>query len=702
MSNNRCLIGPHASISKGILNAIKYAEYIDGNTLQIFLGSNQTTSLKMKTKITEEQIKEVREHLQKTKTVLVIHTVYLLNFCTHPPTHSGFKYARDNLVYDIRLTQKLGGIGCVLHIGYQKDLEEKEAYKNMVDNVKFAIDETKDCPDVKIILETPAGQGSQIGINVADFARIWNAFPKSYYKRLGTCVDTAHIFSAGHDISTIEGMKAYFKEYDKLIGLKNLSLFHINDSKVPCNSRKDKHEGLGDGYIFDKEKGGDLLALKEIWKISTKHNIPMVLETHGGGYFKAPKDMGKYAQEIELFRSWDKNKSIHKNFKLVEKIIEAPKNAKHKTTTRKTTTRKTPKKGSNKKRSKKEETLSNLNFKKYKINTKIVDIFKELSYYYNIEKNSIRKSAYDKAVYQLRRFPNKIEKGLDLKDVPGIGKKMIEKIDEIIETNQLETLNKLKKLYDVAKDSIEHKENLQNVLGFGDSKIKQLEDKFSITTVSELYNYIKKHNNINDLGLTNQQKVGIKYHKELSKKVARDEAEKITESVKKVISSSSKPLIKKASLSIELAGSFASSLTKESKDIDILIRSSKFKEKEEIESTTLMRDIVIELMDAGLITDNITLGSNKFLGVIQLNSKTKHRHLDMRLVNSESYIYAKLYYTSGAIFNKMMRSQAKKQKLKLNEWGLYDSNNRLVPGIKTEKDIFEKIKMSYVVLEDRR
>ena len=78
------IIGPHASIGKGILNAIKYAESIQGNTLQIFLGSNQSTSLKMKTKITEEEIEEVRQYLKDNKIILVIHTVYLLNFCNHP------------------------------------------------------------------------------------------------------------------------------------------------------------------------------------------------------------------------------------------------------------------------------------------------------------------------------------------------------------------------------------------------------------------------------------------------------------------------------------------------------------------------------------------------------------------------------------------------------------------------------------------
>ena len=221
----KSLIGPHASISKGILNAIKYAEDIGGNSLQIFLGSNQSTSLKMKTKVSDEEIEAINKHLKTTKTVLVIHTVYLLNFCNHPPSNSSIKYALDNLIFDIKLTARLGGIGCVLHIGYKKDLDEDEAYFNMVENVKYTIDKTKDCPSVKIILETPAGKGSQIGTSLEEFTRIWKAFPKSYHSRLGICVDTAHIFSSGRDISSVEGTKKYFADFDKLIGLKYLTLF---------------------------------------------------------------------------------------------------------------------------------------------------------------------------------------------------------------------------------------------------------------------------------------------------------------------------------------------------------------------------------------------------------------------------------------------------------------------------------------------
>lgn len=695
MNNKRCLIGPHASIGKGVLNAIKYAEYIDGNTIQIFLGGTKSASLKMKTKLSSDQITDIKNHITTTKTILVIHTIYLLNFCNHPPSSPAIKYALDNLIYDIRLTHKLGGCGCVLHLGYKKDMNETEAYANMVANVKYAIDQTKDCTSVKIILETPAGKGSQIGTTLSEFKKVWDAFPKSYHSRLGICVDTAHIFSSGSQISTVEGTTQYFKEFDTLIGLRYLNLFHINDSKAILNSRKDLHQGLGEGYIYGKDKGGDIMALKVVYDISKKHNIPMVLETHKGGYFNSETEGGKYQQEIALFRGWDNNKPIHNNFKLIHKPTPNP--SKPTSTKIKKSTRKT---------SKKINQPSNQNYKKYTINKRIVELFQELSYYYNLENNSIRKNAYEKGVYQLKRYTKIITSGKQVLHLPNIGKAMVAKIDEIIETNELKTLDDLKKQNKTSSPSFKKDmDNIAHILGFGDKKAKEIKRKFNLDTIKELNHYLKNVANAsNKLKLTTQQKIGIKYHKELSSKIPRDEASDIYLKIHEILANSKNKDIKKCK--VELAGSFASKYTTESKDIDILItapNNKEYKTKSHIEKSDLLQHIIEILTQHKVITNTISLGKTKFLGITQLTPKYNNRHLDIRLVNTSSYIYAQLYYTSGAVFNKMMRAKAKKNNMKLNEWGLYDSvTGDPIHTIKTERDIFKKIKMDYIPLDDRR
>ena len=549
------IIGPHASISKGILNAIKYAESIQGNTLQIFLGSNQSTSLKMKTKITEEEIEEVRKYLKDNKIILVIHTVYLLNFCNHPPSSSQIKYALDNLIFDIELTARLGGIGCVLHLGYRKELDETIAYKNMVNNVKYAIDETnkkKINRNVKIILETPAGKGSQIGTTLEEFARLWNMFPKSYIdKRLGVCVDTAHIFSSGRDISNVAGVKEYFRDFERLIGKKHLTLFHINDSKATCNSRKDLHEGIGDGYIFGKGNGS-LLALKEIWKYAHKNRIPMVLETHSGGGPNMPKDNGLYQQEVELFRAWEKGLKPEKTFKL-----------NHKKTLKKTINKSTKK--STKKSNKKSKTKqSPQNYKKYTNNKRIVKIFTELSDIYDLSSNNIRRNAYQKAIYYIKRHPQEIKNGEDLNHINGIGKKMIQKMNEIISTKNLKLLEELKTNLNLnpnrnnnqvkrskQKQNQKQKLELEDVLGIGRKKAEELRDKHNITRVSQLKKKLSqnvKDSSKNTIKLTKQQEIGLQLHNQLKKKVSKGEAIKITNKIKKLISKNLKNLLKDSSL----------------------------------------------------------------------------------------------------------------------------------------------------------
>ena len=442
------------------------------------------------------------------------------------------------------------------------------------------------------------------------------------------------------------------------------------------------------------------MALKVVYDISKKHNIPMVLETHKGGYFNSETEGGKYQQEIALFRGWDNNKPIHNNFKLIHKPTPNPSKPLRKTSTKiKKSTRKT----SNKINLSSNES-SNQNYKKYTINKRIVELFQELSYYYNLENNSIRKNAYEKGVYQLKRYTKIITSGKQVLHLPNIGKAMVAKIDEIIETNELKTLDDLKKQNKTSSPSVD-KDNIAHILGFGDKKAKEIKRKFNIDTIKELNHYLKNVANAsNKLKLTTQQKIGIKYHKELSSKIPRDEASDIYLKIHEILANSKNKDIKKCK--VELAGSFASKYTTESKDIDILIttpNNKEYKTKSHIEKSDLLQHIIEILTQHKVITNTISLGKTKFLGITQLTPKYNNRHLDIRLVNTSSYIYAQLYYTSGAVFNKMMRAKAKKNNMKLNEWGLYDSvTGDPIHTIKTERDIFKKIKMDYIPLDDRR
>lgn len=645
----KSLIGSHASISKGILEGIKYVENIGGNTLQIFLGSSTNPSLKYKKKLTNVQMEEIKKYIKKKHIKLFIHTIYSLNFCKYPPSDKRIKYAINNLVHDLTITEKIGGVGCVLHIGYQTDLEENEAYSNMVENVRYTIDITSNL-STKIILETPAGKGTQIGTTLEEFTRIWDMFPKKYHSRLGICVDTAHIFSSGRNIKTIKGIKDYIKDFDSLIGIKHLTLFHINDSKAMLNSRKDAHEGIGEGYIYDSEKGGNLKALKELWKIASKYTIPMVLETHGSGYYDSPKDNGKYKQEIALFRDWDNGLDTEKDFKLIEEV-----------------------------KMDKEEV------KEY--NTNIINTLKEVAKGYGITKDKIRKNVYDKAVYNLKRYPYEIKRGEDVRHLEGIGDKLVMKIDEILETGTLKLLDTFPKI---------EVNELETVLGIGKEFAKKLKSDYNIKDIKTLKKYVKQ----NKVDLNHTQKIGLEFHDELKLKVTQQEAQKVTKKVNKILEESG--IISKYKLKVELAGSLSEGTGRTvSKDIDILMTSSKFRTKETLEKSGMCQEISGILYDKKLLTHVVSLGNTKILALCKLNSSKPHRHLDVRCVIKKSYVFARSYFTSGRDFNRMLRGKAKSMGYKLNEWGLYDLKGDPIK-VSSEKQLFKILEMEYIPPNKRR
>ena len=108
-----------------------------------------------------------------------------------------------------------------------------------------------------------------------DMAKVYKSLPKKVQKKIEFVLDTCHAFTSGYDISTQAGMKDFFTSFNKLIGKKKIACFHLNDSKEPLFSRKDRHENLFLGYIGKSKSNG----LKYMISYSIKHNIPLILET---------------------------------------------------------------------------------------------------------------------------------------------------------------------------------------------------------------------------------------------------------------------------------------------------------------------------------------------------------------------------------------------------------------------------------------
>lgn len=262
-SKSSLLIGCHASITPTVLDGIKYAESIGGNAVQIFLGSNRSASMKMKTKFTPEEMNEIKSYVIKHNISLIIHSIYLLNFCKYPPSSGRIKYAHDNLQHDLKYGSMIGAKCVVLHLGFKNDLTMEEALKNLISNVNHIV---RHMPkDIILSLETSAGSGSQFGYSLESLELLWKGIRhnnrSSKYgsvRRVGFCIDTAHIFVSGYDISKVEGnnsIKSYLDKFNKLIGWTNIINFHINDSRYPLGARKDEHRGIGSGLIYNTDEG---------------------------------------------------------------------------------------------------------------------------------------------------------------------------------------------------------------------------------------------------------------------------------------------------------------------------------------------------------------------------------------------------------------------------------------------------------------
>jgi deoxyribonuclease IV len=285
-------IGAHMSISKGILNAAKSTvEKYNASAFQCFLKSPRGGKEK---EFSNEECQEIADYIKKQDLFAIVHCSYLLNFAKNLDDPKNV-YQLTSLVNDAQNASKMGMHGVVYHIGKTLDLEHEEAENFVVENLKKACrltegENTHPRQAPRILLETTAGQGTEIGYTLDSLAKLYSKLT-SHHNRLGICVDTAHIWAGGHDISTKKAVKAYFSAFSSQIGIKNLDCIHLNDSRKALGSRVDRHMDVGQGEI-------GLEGLKAVVEFANNHNIPCILET--------PQKEQTWEEEVAMVKSWIK------------------------------------------------------------------------------------------------------------------------------------------------------------------------------------------------------------------------------------------------------------------------------------------------------------------------------------------------------------------------------------------------------------
>jgi len=234
--------GAHMSTGGGVWKALQRGAGIGCEVVQLFVKNNMQWLGKP---YSQEDLAMYAKELAAQKLAAVFgHTGYLINLGA-PPCAKRDR-SLQSLIQEINLATELGLPFLVMHPGAHLGSGEAAALARIVSGLDEVFKATKSST-VRIALENTAGQGSCLGHSISHLASIYEQVKQP--KRLGVCLDTAHLFAAGYDIRTPKGWNAAIAEADSLIGLDRILAFHLNDSKTDLGSRVDRHAGIGQGKI---------------------------------------------------------------------------------------------------------------------------------------------------------------------------------------------------------------------------------------------------------------------------------------------------------------------------------------------------------------------------------------------------------------------------------------------------------------------
>jgi len=261
-------LGAHISISGGIYRAPERARKLGCDTMQVFTKNQRMWKSKP---LSENEISLFNENriTEKIKKISV-HASYLINLGS--PDKEKLRKSREGFRLELQRVKALSIPFLIFHPGSHMGTGENRCIRKIARSLDWVIE--KEPPrDVIILLETTAGQGTNVGYQFKHLRDIISY--TKYPGKLGVCYDTCHTFAAGYDIRTRNVYEQTFKLFDKIIGLEKLLVFHLNDSKKGLGERVDRHENIGKGLI-----GKEAFRLLVNDKRFTDH--PMILETPEG------------------------------------------------------------------------------------------------------------------------------------------------------------------------------------------------------------------------------------------------------------------------------------------------------------------------------------------------------------------------------------------------------------------------------------
>lgn len=314
--NPNIMLGSHIIKKPTFVNTftdiIKYTPF---RSMQVYVSNSRAFS---KPKFDIEDILRSRKILENYSKYLTIHGSLLYNMAgSTNPSDPELKYKRERvcngLVGELDIGVGLNS-GVVVHIGSCKnksigidlisktieDVLTRDTFEIDILSKRLGIPSDELKKNRRIILENAAGEGSKIGSKLDDIVLIYDTLKSDLRSQVKVCIDTAHIFGAGeYDLGISSELDRFIIDFDSKIGLDNLELFHLNDSKVEFGSKKDRHQCLTIGHMFDKNNKKRIKGLKTLIQFAEDRMIPLVSESPSGIFdFDVVKSIAPLAEDF--------------------------------------------------------------------------------------------------------------------------------------------------------------------------------------------------------------------------------------------------------------------------------------------------------------------------------------------------------------------------------------------------------------------
>lgn len=257
--------GTHASASGGVDKALQRAVDVGATSAQIFTKNER----QWRAKPLDPDVVE-RFHAERERTGIrriVSHASYLINLAS--PKDDLIEKSMGGFTDELERAHTLGLQGVVLHPGAHTGSGVEAGIDAIADSLNRLHDQLPHITS-KTLLETTAGQGTTLGRTFEEIGSIIDRIEAK--DRIGVCLDTCHILAAGYDIRTAEGYARVMDDFDRILGIEKLYVIHLNDSKMPLGSNRDRHEHIGDGEV-------GLDGFRALVNDARLSGVPGILET---------------------------------------------------------------------------------------------------------------------------------------------------------------------------------------------------------------------------------------------------------------------------------------------------------------------------------------------------------------------------------------------------------------------------------------